>query len=164
MSKNLPISQQFDAFELESKGIRQFFKVEFIAPGDPVLYITPHEQIEWLDQTWDSIPCQMSEATQNASGEMSRPKFSIVNPDGLFSLWIEDGATEGAVLTRYQALMTDIRNGVSAYVKQVWILSKVASLNKDLAVFECRTTIDGPNFDLPARSFYPPDFPHVTLR
>lgn len=164
MKKDLPISHQFDAHELESRGIREFFKIQFVAPGDPTLYITPHNPIIWLDQTWESLPCQLSESQQNSTGEVSRPKFSIVNPSGLFSLWIESGATEGAIITRYQALVPDIEAGLSAYTKNVWILSKVISLNKNLATFECRSTIDGQNFDLPARSFYPPDFPHVSLR
>jgi phage-related protein len=164
MRTEIPTSQQVDAFELESQGYREFFKIEFLAPDDPVMYITPHNPIIWLDQTWEALPCKMSESAQNSSGEMSRPKFTVVNPQGLFSLWVEAGYTEGAILTRYRALLTDIDNGVSAYVKNIWTLSKVISLNKDLVVFECRSTIDGQNFDLPARSFYPPDFPHVSLR
>lgn len=164
MRTDLPASQQFDAHELESKGIREFFKIEFVAPGDPTLYITAHNPINWLDQSWETLPCQLSESQQNSTGEVSRPKFSIVNPSGLLSLWIESGATEGAIITRYQALVSDIEAGVAAYSKNVWILSKVISLNKNLATFECRSTIDGQNFDLPARSFYPPDFPHVSLR
>lgn len=164
MRTDVPYSQTFDAHELESQGIREFFKIEFLGPDDPVLYITPFNEIVWLDQTWESLQCSMSENAQNSSGEMSRPKFTIVNPNGMFSLWVEAGYTDGAILTRYRSLLSDIDNGVAAYTKQVWTLSKVANLNKNLVSFECRSTIDGANFDLPARAFYPPEFPHVSLQ
>lgn len=164
MRTDIPISQQFDAYELESKGIREFFKVEFLAEGQPILYLTAHDRIEWLGHVWEQIPCKMSDTAQNSNGEMSRPKFSVVNPDGLFSLWIESGLTDGALITRYRILLSDLEYGVSAYTKSVWIISKVISLNKDLASFECRSTMDGASYDLPARSFYPPFFPHVSLK
>lgn len=164
MRNDVPLSHQFDAHDLESRGIREFFKVEFVAPGDPTIYLTAHNPINWLGQTWESIPCQLSQSAQSASGEVSRPKFSIMNPQGMFSLWVESGATEGAILTRYQTLVSDLEAGVAAYDKKIWILSKVVSLNKNMATFECRSMLDGQNFDLPARSFYPPDFPHVSLR
>lgn len=162
MRNNVPISQQFDAFELESRGIREFFKIEF-ADG-AVMNITPHNNCIFLDKEWEGLPCKISENAQNSGGEMSRPKFAVVNPQGMFSLWVESGYTDGAILTRYQVLISDLEAGVNAYTKNVWVMSKVVSLNKEMVIFECRSTIDGANFDLPARAFYPPDFPHVTLR
>lgn len=164
MRTDVPISQQHDAFELESKGLRDFFKIEFLDPNDSILYLTPYDRIDWLDHTWESLPCKMTDNGQNSNGELSRPKFSAVNPDGLFSLWIEAGFADGALITRYRILQSDLNAGVAAYTKSIWVFSKVISLNKDLVTFECRSTLDGANYDLPARSFYPPDFPHVSLR
>ena len=162
MRTNIPLSQQFDAFELESRGIREFFKIE-LADG-AVMYLTPENPCTFLGFDWEGLPCKLSENSQNSSGEMSRPKFAVLNPNGMFSLWVESGYTDGAILTRYQVLMSDLEAGVNNYVKNVWVMSKVVSLNKNMVIFECRSTIDGANFDLPARSFYPPEFPHVTLR
>lgn len=164
MTTNLPLSQQFDAFELENRGLREFFKIELLTDNPTELYLTPHVKTNWLGHVWEEIPCKMTDTAQNSSGEMNRPKFAVVNPDGLFSLWIEGGLTEGALLTRYRILLSDLEAGVAAYQKSVWIISKVVSLNKTMVTFECRSTLDGAGYDLPARSFYPPDFPHVSLR
>lgn len=161
---NLPVTQQFDAHELESKGIRRFFKIEFPTPDNATMYISPYNQIEWLGQTWETIGCNLNEKSQNSSGEMSRPKFTVANPDGIFSKWIQAGEVEGAILTRYEVLLSDIEAGVNAYSKAMWVISKVVSLNHTMATFELRSTLDGANFSLPARSFYPPDFPTVSLR
>lgn len=164
MNRQIPISQQFDAFELESRGLREFFKVELLTDAPTTLYLTPHVKTQWLDQVWEEVPCKMTDTAQNSNGEMNRPKFAVVNPQGLFSLWIEAGLTEGALLTRYRILLSDLEAGVAAYTKSVWIISKVLSLNKDMVTFECRSTLDGAGYELPARTFYPPDFPHVSLR
>ncbi len=163
-ANNLPISQQFDAFELESKGIREFYKLEFLDGEEFTMYLSPHNEYDWLDHTWNFLACKISESAQNSTGEQSRPKFSIVNPNGLFSTLIEQGKTDGALVTRYRILLSDLEAGVNAYVKHIWVLSKVVSLNKDSAIFELRSSMDGAFFDLPARSFYPPDFPTVSLR
>ncbi len=163
-TNNLPISQQFDAFELESKGLREFYKLDFLEGENVSLFLSPHNEYDWLGETWNHLPCKISESSQNSTGEQSRPKFTIMNPNGLFSTLIEQGKTDGALVTRYRILLSDLQSGVNAYVKNIWVLSKVVSLNKDTAVFELRSSMDGAFFDLPARSFYPPDFPTVSLR
>lgn len=160
----LPVSHQFDAHELESAGYMDLFKIEFLEPENSYIYLSPMNEVEWLDQTWEELPCKLSDVAQNSSGEMNRPKFSVANPAGLFSTWIEKGLAEGALVTRYRVLLSDFKVGNNAYAKSVWVLSKVVSLNKDIAVFELRSTLDGTNFTLPARSFYPPDFPSVRLQ
>lgn len=164
MRTDIPISQQFDAFELESRGLREFYKIEFTTQDDATMYLSPHDQIEWLGHLWEFLPCKISENAQNTTGELSRPKFTIVNPEGIFSTWIENGYVDGALVTRYRILLSDLEAGVNAYTKSIWVMSKVATLTKDLAIFELRSTLDGANFSLPARSFYPPDFPTVSLR
>lgn len=164
MRTDVPISQQFDAYELESRGIREFYKIEFLTVDDATMYLTPHDQIEWLGHVWEFLPCKLSENAQNSTGELSRPKFACVNPQGLFSIWIEKGQADGALVTRYRILMSDLEANVAAYTKSVWVISKVVNLNKDMAVFELRSTLDGANFTLPARGFYPPEFPTVSLR
>lgn len=163
MRTDVPISHQFDAYELESKGYRNFFKIELHNEQGTVMYLTPYDSCEWLDQAWESIPCELTGFEQNSTSEQSRPKFAVANPNGMFSLWVERGAIDGARLTRYQVLVSDFEAGVKAYSKRVWVVSKVMSLNLNNLVVELRSTLDGPNFMLPARSFYPPDFPNVSL-
>lgn len=164
MRNDIPVSQQYDAFELESKGIRDFYKLELLDGANSVMYLSPYDQANWLGQTWETIQCKLTDYTQNSTGEQSRPKFAVVNPSGLFSLWVERGAVDGATLTRYQVLLSDLEAGVNAYTKRVWTVSKVLSLNTKMLTVELRSMLDGPNFMLPSRSYYPPDFPHVSLQ
>lgn len=160
---NIPLSQELDAHKLESDGIRELFKIQ-LSDGVTLLYITAHNSVTWGDQTWEEWPCTLSDTSQNSTGEKSRPKFSLANPTGVFSLWVSQGVCDGAIVTRYRVLKTDLDSDVRAYAKNVWTVFRVTSLNKDLVVFECRSLLDGQSFQLPARAFYPPDFPHVSLQ
>ena len=164
MRTDIPLSQQFDAYELESKGLRDLFKVELNDASHTTLYVTPHAQVNYMDHTWEYFPCKLSDKAQNSTGEQSRPKLTFVNPKGAFSVLVEQGSVDGAIISRYRVLLSDLAADVRAYTKNMWIISKVVSLDKNLAVFELRSTLDGPNYLVPARSFYPPEFPHVSLR
>ncbi len=163
MRTDVPLSQVFDAYELESKGLRDLFKIELRDTNASVLYLTPHNPINYMDQSWEFLPCNLTDNSQNSTGELSRPKFSAVNPQGMFSLWVGQGALEGAIVTRYRVLLTDIANDVRSYSRNIWVVAKVLSLNKQTVTLELRSTVDGINYKLPARFFYPPDFPHVSL-
>lgn len=164
MRTDIPISQQHDAYALESKGYRDFYKLELLDASQAVMFLSPYDTIEWMGQTWETIECKLTDFAQNSTGEQSRPKFACVNPNGIFSLWVERGALDGATLTRYQVLLSDLEAGVTAYTKRVWTVSKVLSLNNRMLTVELRSTLDGANFMLPARAYYPPEFPHVSLR
>ncbi len=164
MLSNVPESHIFDAHELESKGVRDLYKIELRNVGGTLLFLTPHNTIEYQGKVWEAIPSKLTENSQNSTGEVSRPKFSTVNPQGVFSLWVQQGVLDGAILTRYRVLLPDLEADNAAYMKNIWIISKVLSMNAQMLTFELRSILDGVNFTMPNRSFYPPDFPHVSLR
>lgn len=161
---NVPLSQQIDAHKLESEGLRQLFKLQLRDPGSTVLYLSPTNTITWADQQWDEWPCNLTGRAQNSSGEKSRPKFSVANPEGVFSLWVGQGVLEGAILNEYEVLTADVKADARVYTRRVWVIHRPISLNKNIAVFECRSVMDGQNFKIPARAFYPPEYPHVSLQ
>lgn len=163
MRTDLPVSHVHDAYQLESRGYREFFKLEFADAAGSIMYISPKDQVDWLGQTWQFLGCNLTGVGKNSNGEQARPKFTIVNPQGLFSLWVEKGVVEGSLLTKYKVFLPDFESGVAAYEKNTWTISKIVSLDKNLIVTELRSLIDGQNYMLPARQFYPPDFPHVSL-
>lgn len=161
---NVPLSQEIEAYKLQADGIRELFKLQLKDEGNNVLYMTPQNSIRWADIDWEEWTCKLTGYAQNSSGEKSRPKFTVANPGGVFSVFIDQGATDGAILTHYEVLASDIESDARIYTKRMWIINKPLMLNKGMVTFECRSTFDGHNFKIPARSFFPPDFPHVTLR
>jgi lambda family phage minor tail protein L len=161
---NIPLSQQVEAHKLEAQGLRELFKLQLKDGSNTVLYLTAHNQISWGGQTWEEWPCKLTGYAQNSNGEKSRPKFTVANPEGVFSLWVDQGATDGAILHHYTVQTSDIDSGSVVYMKNIWVVNKPVSLNKNMVVLECRSTFDGHNFKIPPRAFFPPDFPHVSLR
>lgn len=164
MRTDIPLSQVYDSHQLESKGLRDLFKVELNDADHSVLYLTPHNQLQYMGHLWQEWPVTITGIAQNSSGEQSRPKFSAANPDAIFSQYADQGILEGSIVTRYRVLLSDIEADVRAYVRMLWTLSKIVTLNRNLLVTELRSTLDGPNFRIPARQFYPPAFPAVSLR
>ena len=163
-NSNIPLSQQIEAHKLEARGIRELFKIQFNDPGNTVQYMTAQNSITWADQLWEEWPCKITGYAQNSSGEKSRPKFTVANPNGIFSILIDQGHMDGAILSHYEVLASDIESDARIYNKHLWVIHRPISLNKNMAVFECRSTFDGHSFKIPARSFFPPEYPHVTLR
>jgi phage-related protein len=164
MRDDIPGAQKSDAHALESKGLRALFRIELRDEGFTTLYLTPHNTFNFMGRQWQSLPVQLSDVAHNSSGEMSRPKLTVANPAGMFSLWVGAGYLQNAVVTYYEVLASDIDIGAWNYSRNVWIASKVLSLSRDVVVLELRTMLDGFNYTLPARNFYPPDFDHVSLQ
>jgi len=67
-------------------------------------------------------------------------------------------------VTRYRVLLQDLHDNRPSYLRNFWDLSKIASLSKDAIVLELRAPMDRQDYTLPARQFFPPEFPYVTLR
>lgn len=164
MIDNIPESHVIDSYDLNSKGYRDLFQLQLSGEENVIVLLTAENQITYLGNTYESLPCSLSESAQNSTGEQSRPKLTIANPDGMFSLFIQKGYMDGCVVTRYRVLLPDLQNDIASFQKSTWTVSQTVGLNKTLASFELRSSLDGVNYLLPARSFYPPAFPHVSLR
>ena len=161
---NVPLSQQAEAYKLEAEGIKSLYKLELKAQGNIVLYLSPTAPVTWADQVWEEWSCKLTGHSQNSDNERSRPKFTVANPEGVFSLWVGQGALDSAVLTHYEVLTSHIESDTRVFNRRVWVINRAITLTKDMAIFECRSVFDGQFYKIPARAFYPPEYPHVTLQ
>ena len=154
------------SMQLETEGYYELFSVQLKPPGQPYqyLFLTGRQKItNWQGKAWESVPVTLVGYGQNSSGEQNRPKFSIVNPDGVFSKYVHQGWADNAEICRYRVLASHLEADINSYVKHVWRVSKPLSVTKSVVTFELRGALDGQNFLLPARAFFPPEFPHVSL-
>ena len=130
----------------------------------PTFYLSPNQQETWQGNTYDSIPCTMTDMSMEADGKMNRPKFTFVNPAGIFTSSVASGAMNNAIITRYRVLRSDLDLDNSFALSEAYRVSRVVTINKAQITLELRDVLDGHNFTLPARSYYPPEFPSVSLR
>lgn len=164
MRSDLPDTHVADAFALSADALVPLFKIQLNQiSGSTVLCVTGQKSVIWQGMTFETIGVNLTEDGVNTSGEWLRPKFSVVNPDGVFSAFVAQGKMDGATITRYLVSKADLDADISRFQMNFWRHSKTISMNMSLVVFELRSPLDGPQFQLPARAFYPPEYPHVSL-
>lgn len=152
------------AQELSPDAIVSLFQMVLTNAGTPTtIYFTAHKQVTFRGNTYSEIPCTMSQMEQDSQGRANRPKFTFANPGGIFTSSIQQGFIDNAALTRLRILKADLDANVNAKVTEKFFVSKVMMVNKDMVSVELRDVFDGHMFKLPARSYYPPEFPHVSL-
>lgn len=162
MTRTLPTSIRDTTQDLEAEPLVRLYKIT-LATG-PVFYLSPNKTETWQGNTWDAIPCTMTELSMESDGKMNRPKFTFVNPQGIFTASIGTGAMENGTVTRYRVLRSDLDANNATYLSEVYRISRIVNLSKSQVVLELRDVLDGHQFILPARAYYPPEFPHVSLR
>jgi phage-related protein len=161
MRTDLPTRVKESLYDLSPEAMVTLYRIELTSKT--IALLSPYQDVVWQGETYSSIPCQMSEISQESDGKVSRPKFSFVNPEGIWTSSIMEGGFDNAWITRYRILKGDMNLDLNHAVTEKFRVSKIQSVTRQLVVLELRDILDGHSFKLPARSFYPPDFPHVQL-
>lgn len=163
MRTDIPSTVQQTAQDLAPDSLVSLYRLDL--RDGTIIRFNPHYDLNWSGSVWNFIPCTLSEVGVDANGRSTRPKFSFVNPGGIFTSPIQQGYLDNAKLKRLRMLKADLdANNTSAYLIETYVVTKIMQMSKDLVVTECRDAFDGPLFKLPARAYYPPQFPHVNLR
>lgn len=162
MRDDLPPSLAQSLYDLNPDAIVEMFRIE-LADKTTVFFLSPHGETSWRGDVYDNIPCKMTDVTLDSDGKATRPKFSFVNPQGMFTPGIYEGRMDLATITRYRILKGDLEMNLDTAVQESFRVSKVVSVTRALVVLELRDVLDGHAFKIPARAFYPPEFPHVQL-
>lgn len=154
-----------EAMKLDAEGYVTLFYIRMTPPGQPEVIhtLTPLKGLTWQGYEWESYPIHLTDYKQSVSGELSRPKLTLANPEGLFSTYLHARWMDGAEVVRYRVLAQHAEGNVNSFLKNTWRVRKVVSLNRTYATFELAEGTDGPFFVLPARAFYPPEFASVSV-
>jgi lambda family phage minor tail protein L len=160
----IPQTHIDDAYKLDADAKIDLFKIVLNQiGGSTTVCVTARKDVVWQGLTFESIPVSLTQEGANATGEWKRPKFTLANPDGVWSAFIAQGKLDGAQITRYRVLLSHLIANAGIFQMNTWRISKPLQLNKTLATFELRSPLDGQQFLLPGRAFYPPEYPHVSL-
>lgn len=162
MRQDIPDSIQESLHELNPTSLVTLYEIH-LSDGTS-FHLSPARDVLWLGVQYDEIPCHLTEIQNDADGKLSRPKFSFANPGGMFSSAIAQGLLDNAVLYRKRVSTYDLENNLDFSLKERYQVAKVMSVSNSIAVVELRGVLDAPRFKLPARSYYPPEFPHVKLQ
>lgn len=161
MIADIPAEYKAEAYKLDATGLVELFQMTLLNGNS--LYFTGYKSLNWQGKTWTSFPCSISDVGVQTSGENNRPKLTVANPDGIFSTYVVSDLLNNATVVRFRVSPSDIDGNVNRFLKNTWRISKVMSLNKNMVIFELRSSLDGQNFKMPGNCFFPPEYPHVTL-
>lgn len=161
MTTNVPEQVLEDAHKLEADGIVELFKLELVPSG--VVYLKADDSVEWQGNLYEGWGIQMGGVSNTSDEEAARPQLVLANPDGIISALVGDNQLIGSLVTRYRVLREDLLANRNRFTRQMFKIYRTVTLNKTLAVFECRNLLDAPLSMIPARMYMPPDFPYVSL-
>lgn len=170
------VIHQQEATKLAPEPYVELFKFipDYLQP-DTFIAFTNHPTIKWQGVTYENFPHQFSGYNIQSTGEQSRPKLQVANPNGLFSALLVGGTlptNQGnlsglnlrqAQLIRYLVLRADLLADESRYLRNKWLLAKIVNLTRDSVNFELRSILDGVRYTLPARQYISPDFPVTSM-
>lgn len=162
MREDIPSTIKSQAQELSPDSVVSLYKLKLT--DNTIIYFTPHVTVTWQGNQYDEIACTLTGMERDSQGRANRPKFSFVNPGGVFTSPIQNGLLDNAALTRYRMHKADLDANNNFAVTELFYISKIVSLNKSMCSVELRDVFDGHMFKLPARAYYPPEFPHVRLQ
>ena len=150
--------------ELQPEPYVDFFEIRVNPTADSArLLLTNNPDTVWQGETWTNFPIELTGVASRTTGEANRPSLRLGNPNGVFSYLISTGQLYGGTVRRYRVLKHHLEAGVLSYVTSFWDISRVSSLNNHFAVLELRTPGDRQDYKLPARQFFPPEFPYVKI-
>lgn len=155
---------QVEATSLAPEPYVELFKFipDYLQPDTSIAF-TNHPTITWQGVTYENFPHQFSGYNIQSTGEQSRPKLQVANPNGLFSSLLVGGTLRQAQLIRYLVLRADLLADESRYLRNKWLLAKIVNLTRDSVNFELRSVLDGVRYTLPARQYISPDFPVTSM-
>lgn len=164
MREDLPAGHIQEAMSLEQRAYVELFHLELDDDGTVInLYFCPQKPVTWQGKTWEQWPFNISEFSQNADGEMSRPKLTVFNPAGIFTRYGHQGTLDNGIVTRYRVLRPDVDANNNLFYKNTWRISRLMNMDINMVSAELRSLLDGHTFWLPTRTYRPPEFPAVSL-
>lgn len=161
MRTDIPTGIQTSAFSLNPEGLVKLYVLS-LASG-AIFRMTNEASVTWQGYTYESIPCALSEFRVEAEGKANRPNFSFANPEGIFTAAVGQGLLDNATLKRYTLLKADLDADNDFAIEETLRVSQVLSVVRGVIVTQLRDVHDAQSYTLPARAFYPPEFPHVKL-
>lgn len=160
---SVPRSHAEESLKLTSDAEVDLYELTFPQTGVGVRFKN-NNTVTWQGQIWEGIPCQLGGESYSADGQEARPVLTLVNPEGIFNEPVMDKLLYRATLVRKRVLLQHIESNANIYVQRTWFIERPKELvSGQMVSFELRSMTEGPNFQIPARMFIPPEFPNVAL-
>lgn len=160
---SVPVEHVEDSKKLEGADGRVRLYELTLNDGSTIFHLKAKDSVTWQGDDYEGTALIFDKVSRNADDKVSRPKLSLINPNGVYSFYVDQGLLEGATLIRHTVLREHIDNDINISIRNKWKVSRVSGLNERYLVLELRNVIDGHDFISPGRMFIPPEFKQVSL-
>lgn len=157
----VPVEHIEEGQKLSADGLVDLFEIHLNPTG--VLYLKLDDDTTWQGKKFEGIGIKIGSVTKSTSEENNRPILQILNYDGLFSSFVQQGVFERAIVYRYRVLKPHLDADYNIFHREFWVISRVTGLTKEGIQLELRSPSDGPFFVIPGRMYILPKFPSVSL-
>lgn len=158
-----PISHLEEAQKLTADAEVSLFQITL--PQDGVIFrFKNNDTVTWRGNTYEGIACNLSGEGMSADDQESRPTLRVMNPDGIFNAPALDGRLYRAIVTRRKVLRRHLDSNVNIFSQRMWFVERPKEIiSGQYVTLELRNMAEGPNFQIPARMYVPPEFPLVSM-
>ena len=159
-----PQSHVEEGKKLTADALVDLWEITLVGTASPVtLYLTNGPSVTWQTNDYEGDKAlKMSTYSRDSDGKVSRPTLMLQNPFGLYNDAAHKGYFDGAGVIRRRVLRQHIVSNTNISQTEFWYIGKVKELISNQFInFELRAPSDGPEQQIPARKFIPPDFPFV---
>lgn len=158
----LPESHIEDSFKLEADGKVDLFQIH-LAGSNSKVYLKLDNTVTWQGKTYEGTGVKLEGVAKYSDDEVSRPKLTLFNPNGVYSYLVDQGLLDNALIVRYRLLKEHLDANQNIFMRQQWRVSRISSMKSFYIVLELRDLMDGQSFLTPGRMFLPPEFSKVSL-
>jgi len=125
------------------------------------LYLSEKVNVVFGGKTYTPTAYSLVGAGVDSGGEKSRPRLQLANPNGMFSVYAQNGDLEMARVDRFWVHPSDLNTSVAT--KNSWYVRRIEVVNSTMIIFELAALTDGPMVKIPYREFTYPEFRSVRL-
>lgn len=130
------------------------------------VYFKPDNDITWLGQLYEGLPCELSGEKYSADVSTPTPRLSIGQEqvDLLpFKGLIHDGMLDGAKIIRHKVLLADLLANNNVKETTEFRVKRIENYNRNQIILVLSTYSGASNQTFPHRQYTPPAFPWVRI-
>lgn len=161
----VPVEHIADSHKLIADGRVTLFELTPSGGGGTVRF-KPDNTVTWRGNVYTGLPIAVTGEKKSSDSGLSMPKMVIGQPDidlSLFKPLIYDGYLDNAVIIRYTVLLEHVIANLLIREVSTFRVKRVEEYSRSRVSLQLATISDSLGFQMPYRSYLPPDFPSVQM-
>ncbi len=140
---------------------------ELTTRGGSTIYFKSGPEVEYLTNTYESIPVSLSSQARTVEGDRPRSTMTIGSDNhdlGILKSVLFSGEVDGATIQKHIIELEDLKNNVDNRDTQLYTVKQVESYSRSRISLVLGRFSPAANTTIPYRKYLRPHFPYVRLQ